>query len=146
MGMKSGRRAILFLGAAMILFGCNKQGSAATGNVPAGAGASANTASPAEGSNVAASPKPEATGTATADFLVGKWSAIGEDCSATVEFRKDGTAVTPAGEAKWTLTGDKLQFDYADGSKHPPSVVKPLGKDRLQTTTESGKTDTEKRC
>ena len=61
----------------------------------------------------------EVGGAPTADYMVGKWSAIDEDCSDTLEFRKDGTLTTPIGDAKWTLVGDKLTMDYGDGSKQP---------------------------
>src|SRR5687768_5870430 len=56
----------------------------------------------------------EVGGAPTVDYMVGKWSAMDEDCSDTLEFRKDGTLTTPIGEAKWTLVGDKLTMDYGD--------------------------------
>ena len=146
MRIETSARALLLLGATAILFACNKQAPAANDSANAAAAApSANAAAPAE-ANVASSSAPAAAGAVTTDFLVGKWSAMGEDCRATVEFKKDGTAVTPVGEAKWTLAGDKLKFDYGDGSNQPPSTVKALGSDRIETTTQSGNKDTQKRC
>jgi hypothetical protein len=65
--------------------------------------------------NEAAAPAaavPAQAGALSADYMVGKWSAMGEDCSSTIEFRKDGTVETPIGPGKWTLAGDKLGFDY----------------------------------
>ncbi len=89
---------------------------------------------------------PAAPGALSADYMVGKWSAMGEDCSSTIEFRKDGTVATPIGDGKWTLAGDKLTFDYGDGSKQPASTIKMLSADRIQITRGSGGTETEKRC
>jgi len=99
--------------------------------------------------NEAAAPPAAATGTTaslSADYMVGKWSAIGEDCSETLEFRKDGMVVTPIGEAKWTLAGDKLTLDYDDESTPTVSTIRPLGPDRIEITTASGTKDIEKRC
>ncbi|MGH6729284.1 MAG: hypothetical protein ACREBK_03955, partial [Sphingomicrobium sp.] len=87
-----------------------------------------------------------ADGIVTADYMVGKWSAMDEDCSDTIEFRKDGTVMTPIGEGKWTLAGDKLTFDYGDGSKQPASTIKVLTRDRIEITRGSGGKETEKRC
>lgn len=147
MTFKSNVPTFLFFAAAAILFACNKRAPAANGSANATANsASANHMAQTEAANAASKALAAAVGTVTRDFLIGKWSAAGEDCTATVEFRKDGTAVTPIGKAKWTLTGDKLQFEYGDGSKQPPSTVRPVGKDRLQTITESGNEDMQKRC
>lgn len=88
----------------------------------------------------------EVGGAPTADFMVGKWSAMDEDCSDTLEFRQDGTVVTPIGEAKWTLAGDKLTLDYGDGSKQPSSALKVLSQDRIEITRGSGGKETQKRC
>ena len=138
---------LLLLGVAAMLLGCDKQAPAANDNANATANpAPAGPIASPGGAKVVTSPGEAGAGAMSADFLIGKWSAMGEDCSATVEFRKDGTAVTPVGEAKWTLIGDKLRFDYGDGSNQPPSTVKPLGKDRVETITQSGKKDTQKRC
>ena len=82
----------------------------------------------------------------TADYMVGKWSAVDEDCSATLEFRKDGTTETPIGEAKWTVAGDKLSIDYHDGSQPTVSTIKVLDPNRIEITHASGTKETEKRC
>jgi hypothetical protein len=87
-----------------------------------------------------------ADGALSADYLVGKWSAMREDCSATIEFRKDGTVTTPLGDGKWTLAGDKLTFDYGDGSKQPASTITVLSADRIEILRGSGGKETEKRC
>ena len=142
-------RTLVLLGSAAALLACGKEQAAANGSENAASAAPATTenASTATATtNVANTGASAAPGAVNADFLVGKWSAIAEDCKDTVEIRKDGTAVTPIGEAKWTLTGDKLQFDYSDGSKQPPSTVRVLGKDRIEFTRDSGSKDTEKRC
>jgi len=89
---------------------------------------------------------PVTPGAITAGYMVGKWSAIGEDCSATIEFRKVGTVATPIGEGKWTLTGDKLAIDYGDGSTPTTSTIKSIGPDRIEITHASGTKETEKRC
>jgi hypothetical protein len=147
MRIEPNSRALLLLSAAAILLGCNKQAPAANDSVNTTAHAApANDMAQSDAANVASNSVAAAVGSVTPDFLIGKWSAMGEDCSATVEFRKDGTAITPIGKAKWTLTGDKLRFEYSDGSNQPPSTVRPVGKDRLQTITESGKEDMQKRC
>jgi hypothetical protein len=145
--MKTKGRTLLLLGSATaILLACNKQAPAANSSSATINAPPANPATPVEQANDASNALAKAAGSITPDFLIGKWSALGEDCRATVEIRKDGTAVTPMGEAKWTLTGDKLKFEYGDGSKQPPSTVRPVGKDRLLTITESGNEDMEKRC
>jgi hypothetical protein len=88
----------------------------------------------------------EVGGAPTADYMVGKWSAIEEDCSDTLEFRKDGSLTTPIGEAKWTLVGDKMTMDYGDGSKQPASTLKVVSQDRIEITTGGGRTEFSKRC
>jgi phosphate-selective porin len=138
-------RTLILLGAAAALLACGKEQAAANDSANAASTAPA-TAENATAATANANTASAAPGAVNADFLVGKWSAIAEDCKNTVEIRKDGTAVTPIGEAKWTLTGDKLQFDYSDGSKQPPSTVRALGKDRIEFTRDSGSKDTEKRC
>jgi hypothetical protein len=85
-------------------------------------------------------------GAPTADYMVGKWSAVDEDCSDTLEFRKDGTLTTPIGDAKWTLVGDKLTMDYGDGSKQPASSLKVLSQEQIEITRGSGGKETSKRC
>ncbi len=88
----------------------------------------------------------EVGGAPTAEYMVGKWSAMAEDCSDTLEFRKDGTLTTPIGDAKWTLVGDKLTMDYGDGSKQPASTLKVLSQDQIEITRGSGGKETSKRC
>lgn len=144
-----GARSLILAGAAAALLACGKQQATANdgANAASAAPATAENASAAvDNANATAAASGAASGGMNADFLVGKWSAFGEDCKNTIEFRKDGTAVTPIGEAKWTLTGDKLLFDYSDGSKQPPSTVKALGGDRMEITRGSGAKETEKRC
>ena len=104
-----------------------------------------NAATPTGSVNVAASTAVEAGGFGT-DFMLGKWSAIGEDCSATLEFRKDGTVTTPIGVAKWTVAGDKLSITYDDGSTPTVSSIKVLDPARIEITHSSGTKETEKRC
>ena len=87
-----------------------------------------------------------AGGAVTADYMVGKWSAMGEDCKDTLEFRKDGTVATPFGNAKWALNGDKLALDFGEGSKVDPSTIKALGPNRIEITKVSGEKETQKRC
>ena len=85
-------------------------------------------------------------GDLSAQYMAGKWSAMGEDCADTLEFRSDGKVTTPIGDANWTLAGDKLTLDYGDGSKPTTSTIKPLGPDRIEVTTASGRSETQKRC
>ena len=147
MKIRFGARSLMLVGAAAALLACSKEQAAANdgANAASAAPATAENASTAT-DNATTTNASVASGGMNADFLVGKWSAFGEDCKNTIEFRKDGTAVTPIGEAKWTLTGDKLLFDYSDGSKQPPSTVKALGSDRMEITRGSGAKETEKRC
>ena len=88
----------------------------------------------------------EVGGAPTADYMVGKWSAMDEDCSDTLEFRKDGSVATPFGEAKWTLAGDQLSVDFGEGSKMDPSTIKVLSQDRIEIIKKSGGKETQKRC
>jgi hypothetical protein len=137
---------LVLCGAAAVLLACGKEQAAANDSANAASAAPATTETVTATANTASAATTAAPGAVNADFLIGKWSAIAEDCKNTVELRKDGTAVTPIGAAKWTLTGDKLLFDYSDGSKQPPSTVKALGPDRIEFTRDSGSKDTEKRC
>jgi hypothetical protein len=149
MKIKFHARTLMLFGIAAALLACGKEQAAANDSANAASAAPATTENAAAATATANVPNAAgsvAPGAVNADFLVGKWSAIGEDCKNTVELRKDGTAVTPIGEAKWTLTGDKLLFDYSDGSKQPPSTVRALGPDRIEFTRDSGSKDTEKRC
>lgn len=150
MMIRSTARALVLLGAAAALAACGRDAAEATasGNETAAEAAASNQA---DGAAPAAAPgaptaTPAAAGAVTAEYMLGKWSAIDEDCSETLEFRKDGTVVTPIGEAKWTLVGDQLTFDYGDGSKQPSSRIKALSADRIEITRASGGTETERRC
>lgn len=125
---------------------------AACGSKPA-ANDSANAA--ANDSAVAAPAAPPATnaaapaaasGTLSKDYMVGKWSALGEDCKDTLEFKADGTVATPIGPGKWTLDGDQLTFDYGDGSKQPASTIKVVSPDRIEISRGSGGKETSRRC
>ena len=49
--------------------------------------------------------------TLSVDFMVGKWSAFGEDCSHTIELKRDGTVTTSIGTGKWKVGEGKLTFD-----------------------------------
>jgi hypothetical protein len=139
-------RTLMLCGAAAALLACGKEQAAANDSMNTSGGSTTATTANAPVNGNVATDAAVAPGAVNADFLVGKWSAFAEDCKNTIELRKDGTAVTPIGEAKWSLTGDKLQFDYGDGSKQPPSTVKPLGNDRIEFTKESGTKETQKRC
>jgi hypothetical protein len=149
MKMQFHARTFILVGAAAALLACGKEQAAANDSANAASTAPATTENATAATataNTASDAASTAPGAVNAGFLVGKWSAIAEDCKNTIELRKDGTAVTPIGEAKWTLTGDKLLFDYSDGSKQPPSTVRALGHDRIEFTHDSGSKDTEKRC
>jgi hypothetical protein len=134
---------------AAALAACGGGVDAANNEVSAEASANEAAASEAEATNEAAPVTPAAVeigGAPTVDYMVGKWSAMDEDCSDTLEFRKDGTLTTPIADAKWTLVGDKLTMDYGDGSKQPASSIKVLSQDRIEITTGSGRKETQKRC
>src|SRR3954454_25022382 len=139
-------RTLMLFGAAAALLACGKEQAAANASANSASAAPATTENVTAATATTNDTASAAPGAVNTDFMVGKWSAIAEDCKNTVELRKDGTAMTPIGEAKWTLTGDKLQFDYSDGSKQPPSTVRAVGKDRVEFTRDSGSKDTEKRC
>jgi hypothetical protein len=139
------KRRLTLTAALLTLAACGSgQGNAA--NEATDVAAANEAAAPAAPTARTAPAVPAAAGAVTADYLVGKWSAMREDCSATIEFRKDGTVATPIGDGKWTLTGDKLAFDYGDGSKQPASTIKVLAADRIEITKGSGGKETEKRC
>ena len=119
-----------------------------------GADAANNAAEPAANEAVApetavaneAAVAPAAATGAEAQFMLGKWSAMGEDCADTLEFRNDGKVGTPIGDANWTMAGDKLTIDHGDGSTPTVSTIKQLSPDRIEVTTASGRTETQKRC
>jgi hypothetical protein len=147
--MLTASRMTLTMIAAGLLAACG--GASGNGNDAAAAenlaDAAAAPEAPAPDNAATATPAAAAVGGApTVDYMVGKWSAMDEDCSDTLEFRKDGTLTTPIGDAKWTLVGDKLTMDYGDGSKQPSSTIKVLSQDRIEITRASGGKETEKRC
>jgi hypothetical protein len=140
-------RAAMLIGAAAALLACGKQAAVANNSEnSAAAEPAANAAANAAAANTAAPAAPPAAGALTADYMVGKWSAIGEDCKATIDFKKDGTVTTPIGHAKWTVTGDKLSINYGDGSEPTASSIKVLDPNRIEITHSSGTKETEKRC
>ena len=135
--------------AAAMLAACGG-GTAESANNAAAAEAVANEAAPeAAAANDAAPATPAAAeigGAPSAEYMVGKWSAMNEDCSDTLEFRKDGSVATPFGEGKWTLAGDHLSVDFGEGSKMDPSTIKVLSQDRIEISKKSGGKETQKRC
>lgn len=129
-----------------LLVGCSQAEPAAnaaanTANIAVAAEPAAPVANTAATTTAAA-----ADGALGADYMVGKWSAMDENCADTLDFRKDGTVKTPFGDAKWTLAGDKLALDFGDGSKVDPSTIKVLSPDRIEITKKSGGKETQKRC
>ena len=88
----------------------------------------------------------EAGGAPTAAYMTGKWSALDENCADTLEFRNDGKVTTPIGDANWSLAGDKLTIDYGEGSKPTTTTIKVLSQERIEVTTASGRSETQKRC
>ena len=141
--MNNSLRLVLGVACCALLAGCNKAEPAPANDVAI----VANAADP-----VVETATPTATPTAAGGdalstvFMTGKWSAMAEDCADTVEFRKDGTMVTPIGNAKWALDGAKLNVDFGDGAKQDPSSIKVLSHDRIEVTKAGGKTETQKRC
>jgi len=136
------------LAAALLLAACGKPAPDAANDANAAVeipAANASQANSAAADAEAAAPV-AAGGLVTADYMVGKWSAMEEDCKDTLEFRKDGTVATPIGDAKWTLAGDKLAVDFGEGSKPTPSTIKVLSQDRIEITKASGGKETQKRC
>ena len=129
-----------------LLVGCSQAEPA--GNAAADAANVAVAAEPAAPVVNTAAPTTVATadGALSADYMVGKWSAMDENCAETLDFRKDGTVVTPFGNARWALNGDKLAVDFGEGSKVDPSTIKALGPDRIEITKGSGNKETQKRC
>ena len=142
-------RSWLVLGGALALAACGGTESASNAANNSAEAPAAGMAVNDPAANTAASsvtPAVAPGGAVTADFMVGKWSAMNEDCSDTIEFRKDGTAGTPFGDGKWTLTGDKLAMDFGDGSTTKPSTISVLSQDRIEITKASGGKETQKRC
>jgi len=152
MTKRSRRRALLVLGGVVALAACggtdSESNAANTAESPTANESDANDSATLSSNDAANAVTPSASsdGAVTADFMVGKWSAMGEDCSDTIEFREDGTVATPIGDGKWTLTGDKLAFDYGDGSTQKPSTISVISMDRIEITKASGGKETQKRC
>jgi hypothetical protein len=122
-------------------------GADAANNVAAAEPAADAAAAPeAATTNEAAAATPAAAAGPEAQYMLGKWSAMDEDCADTLDFRNDGKVTTPIGDANWTMSGDKLTIDYGDGSKPTTSTIKQLGADRIEVTTASGRSETQKRC
>jgi hypothetical protein len=123
-------------------------GAASTNDTAANEPAANEAAAPeAAAANEAAAATPAAaTLSAEAQYMLGKWSALAEDCADTLEFRNDGKVTTPIGDANWTMAGDKLTIDYGEGSKPTTTTIKQLGADRIEVTMESGRKETQKRC
>lgn len=140
-------RYLLLIAAAGSLAACGSKDPDANASANVAAANEA-VAEPDAANEVTATPAaaPAVAGAPTADFMVGKWSAMGEDCKDVLEFKNDGTVATPIGPGKWALDGDKLSFDYGDGSKQEPSTIKVLSADRIEITRASGGKETEKRC
>ena len=139
-------RALMLLGVAA-LAACGSTQAANGSNASAAEVTVTNTPNtgPADSGN-AATPEATNAGAFGTDFMVGKWSAIGEDCSVVIDFRKDGSVTTPIGVAKWTAIGDKLSIAYPDGSAPTVSSIKVLDPARIEITHSSGTKETEKRC
>jgi hypothetical protein len=129
--------------AAALLAACGGDNAAQANNE---AGTAVNDAAPAPLAENAAVPAAAATGGAEAQYMLGKWSAIDEDCADTLEFRNDGKVTTPVGDANWTMAGDKLTIDHGDGSKPTTTTIKQLSADRIEITSASGRKETQKRC
>ena len=142
----SKRRALLVLGGALALAACGVTGSESNAANASAESPAASAPAVNESAVNPVAPPASSDAAVTADFMVGKWSATGEDCSGTIEFRKDGTLVTPIGGGKWTLTGDKLAVDFGDGSTQSPTTISVLSPDRIEITTDSGRKETQKRC
>lgn len=135
-------------GAMVLLGGCG--GGAEDANNAAAPEAVANAAAAPEAAaanaGAEAAPATAAVGGApTAAYMVGKWSAMDEDCADTLEFRQDGTVMTPIGEGKWTLAGNQLSFEY-EGQKMDPSTITVLSQDRIEIAKKSGNKETQIRC
>lgn len=144
-----GMRVCAPVAALALLAACSGAGEATNAEANAAANAmaeDANAAAPAANEAAPVTQAAAPSGTFSADYMVGKWSAIDEDCSATIEFKKDGTVETPIGTAKYTVAGDKLSFDYGDGSKPTVSTIKVLSPERIEILRSSGGKETEKRC
>jgi len=149
--MTNDRKKVGVVLAAALLAACGGAGDASNAEAnaaDANAVETANAAAPMA-NDVAATATPAAApaGSApTADYMLGKWSATEGDCSSTLEFRKDGTVVTPIGDAKWTLVGNQLGVDFGDNAKPDPTTVTVLTPDTIETTTKSGRKEVQKRC
>jgi hypothetical protein len=147
--MRSNARTLLLIGAAAALAACGTgQGANNAADAALEAANMESTATgPAELANAGVTDASAPSDGFNAAFMVGKWSAIDEDCSDVLEFREDGTVVTPIGEAKWTVASDKLTIDYGDEASKPTvSTIKVLEPNRIEITHASGTKETERRC
>lgn len=133
---------ILMISATTLLVACGAKGDADANAADANAAVEA----PAIEANAATPAAAPSDGSFSAAYMVGRWSAMDEDCSSTLEFKDGGVVTTPIGDAKYSVTGDKLSIDYGDGSEPTTSSIKVLSPDRIEITRSSGGKETEKRC
>ena len=138
-------KSMLLISATILLAACGAKGDADANAADDNAAVEAPTAD----ANAAPEATPAAApsdGSFSSAYMVGKWSAMDEDCSSTLEFKDGGVVTTPIGDAKYSVTGDKLSIDYGDGSEPTTSTIKVLSPDRIEITRSSGGKETEKRC
>lgn len=140
--MTNAFRLSLGIAGAALLIGCDKADPVAAN---AAVVAAANTATPVVNTATPAATPAAAAGALSADFMVGKWSAMGT-CGDTIEFRKDGSVATPIGPGKWSLTGDQLLITPDGADKQKPSTVARVDDKTISITSADGKAETQHRC
>ena len=142
--MTSAFRLSLCVAVTAFLTNCNQadpvaNAGANTTNIVAAAPVTEPAAAPA------ATPAAAASGELSADFLLGKWTAMG-DCKDVVEFRKDGVVMTPIGPGKWTLVGDQLTITPDGADKQTPTTISRVDDKTISTLRGTGKPDLQHRC
>lgn len=134
--------AIMAATAILLVAGCNR----GTGNNSTNAAAPANSTNSAAAAPAAApAPAPAAGGSVDQAFLVGHWGANG-DCSRTLTFNADGTAVTSGDNevGRWRLEGNQL-VTQGPGEAPQPVPVSRRG-DTLILTGPQGQQAALTRC
>jgi hypothetical protein len=115
----------------------------ATNTVDTNSTAAAGGKDPAAGATPASTAAAPAGGAVTPQFLVGRWTD-NNDCTQTIQFRDDGSFVTPdGGQGYWTLNGDRLTFQ---GTSTVTAQIAAPNADTIMLTHANGTVGRSTRC
>jgi hypothetical protein len=141
--------ALAMAATATALGACNSGGTNTAANVASSNAAAAPSTAVADTAKPGSAPTAEASadagsGGAALDraYMVGRWTDDG-DCSATTEFRADGTFLFPWGDTgQWTLDGDRLTLT----GNTSPFTIRVIDRDTLERTAAGGAPHRATRC